>query len=66
MYFSKKNKEAVEEEETSVWTCSNESCSCWMRDNFSFKESPTCPICSSVMEKDVKTLPALHNSNNKK
>lgn len=63
MYFSKKNMEPVEEEQTSVWMCSKERCMCWMRENFSFEESPICPICNSVMEKDTKMLPSIYNNN---
>jgi hypothetical protein len=66
VYFSKKNMEQVPEEETAVWSCSTTNCSCWMRENFSFEESPICPICKSVMVRDMKMLPSLYNSNNKK
>lgn len=60
MYFAKK-VEPIEEKETEVWTCSNESCSCWMRDNFSFENSPTCPLCQSQMSKGTRMLPVLLN-----
>ncbi|SEC47884.1 cold-shock protein [Paenibacillus sp. GP183] len=65
MYFSKKNMEAVPEEQTSVWMCSTENCTCWMRENFSFEESPICPICKSVMVREMKMLPNLTNTNKK-
>ncbi|UJF32919.1 cold-shock protein [Paenibacillus hexagrammi] len=66
MYFSKKTIEPVPEEETAVWTCSTEQCSCWMRDNFSFDESPVCPICSATMVKDTRLLPALSNTSGRR
>ncbi|MFD0694547.1 cold-shock protein [Paenibacillus sp. GCM10027628] len=66
MYFSKKTLEPVQEEETSIWTCSTDQCSCWMRDNFSFDESPVCPICNSAMVKDMKMLPALTNTSSRR
>lgn len=61
MYFSKKMMEPVQEEETSVWLCSDEDCPCWMRENFAFEQSPSCPICNSEMVKNTKMLPALTN-----
>ncbi|MBA2942777.1 MULTISPECIES: cold-shock protein [Paenibacillus] len=66
MYFSKKSMEPVPEEQTNIWTCSTEQCSCWMRDNFSFDESPECPICHSAMVKDSKMLPTLSNTSSRR
>ncbi|QYR23996.1 cold-shock protein [Paenibacillus sp. sptzw28] len=65
MHFSKKQVEPIPEEETTIWTCSNEGCSCWMRDNFSFVELPACPICNSTMISDTKLLPILTNGTKK-
>jgi hypothetical protein len=62
MYFSKKNMETVEEQETAIWSCSNEGCTCWMRDNYSFEKTPLCPICSSTMKQGMKMLPVLNKS----
>ncbi|MFY0543781.1 cold-shock protein [Brevibacillus sp. H7] len=59
MYHAKRNQEPVQDEETSVWTCSNESCSCWMRENLTFDKKPLCPICSSNMVMETKMLPPL-------
>jgi len=59
LYHSKRNQEPVQQEQTSVWTCSKESCSCWMRESFAFDENPICPLCSSSMVKDTKMLPIL-------
>lgn len=61
MYFAKKAVEPIEEEETDVWACDNDDCACWMRDNFSFEESPICPLCQSKMSKDTRMLPVLQN-----
>ncbi|PZE19792.1 cold-shock protein [Paenibacillus xerothermodurans] len=61
MYFSKKTMEPVQEEQTSVWMCSNDGCSCWMREDFSLEDSPHCPICQSEMVKNTKMLPLLTN-----
>ncbi|MEX1028817.1 MAG: cold-shock protein [Paenibacillaceae bacterium] len=60
MYFSKKGLEPVQTEQTSIWTCNKEGCTCWMRDALSFKETPTCPICSSTMVHSTKMLPVLN------
>ncbi|MFH5187255.1 cold-shock protein [Paenibacillus sp. TAB 01] len=61
LYFSKKAMEPVQEEQTSVWMCSNEGCSCWMRENFSLESTPDCPICHATMVKNFKMLPMLQN-----
>lgn len=65
MYFAKKAMEPIEEEEIDIWACSNDNCSCWMRDNFSFEESPTCPLCQSEMSKSTRLLPVLQNHTRK-
>ncbi|MDT2192216.1 cold-inducible protein YdjO-related protein [Paenibacillus larvae] len=44
-----------------MWTCENENCSCWMRDNFVFEQTPTCPICDSPMIQNTKVLPVVEN-----
>lgn len=62
MYFSKRGTEPLPQDETAVWTCSKEECSCWMRDDFSFEEQPACPICASSMVRDTRMLPVLVNT----
>ncbi|MEJ8545147.1 cold-shock protein [Brevibacillus borstelensis] len=57
--YSKRNQEPVVEEETSIWTCSKDGCTCWMRENLTFEKEPTCPICSSSMLRDTRMLPPL-------
>jgi hypothetical protein len=61
--FSKKSLEVIPEENTSIWTCSNDTCMGWMRDNFSFEVKPSCPLCQSDMVNDDKVLPVLVNNN---
>lgn len=61
MYFRKKQDEELVKESTAVWTCEQEDCKGWMRDNFSFEDEPKCPICSSSMKRDTKMLPVLAN-----
>ncbi|QQE72616.1 cold-shock protein [Brevibacillus composti] len=57
--FAKRNQEPVPELETTIWTCSNDDCTCWMRENLTFEEEPTCPMCSSSMTKGTRMLPPL-------
>ncbi|WP_404822282.1 cold-shock protein [Paenibacillus lycopersici] len=61
IHFSKKQAEPIPEEDTPIWTCTNDSCTCWMRSDFSFGEHPSCPICHSSMTSDIKSLPVLTN-----
>ncbi|SDG92686.1 Cold-inducible protein YdjO [Alteribacillus persepolensis] len=58
-YFNQR-KEAPPEVETNVWSCTNEGCSGWMRENFTFDNEPRCPLCDSDMKKDIKTLPQIN------
>lgn len=62
MYYAKRNMEPIEQFETPVWTCSKEGCPCWMREEYSFQETPYCPVCGSEMVSETKMLPALSNS----
>lgn len=64
--FSRRNSEPVPEENTEVWLCSNDECIGWMRDNFTFDEKPTCPLCQSSMIQGDKVLPVLVNNNSTK
>jgi hypothetical protein len=54
-------QEPVQEEETNIWVCGDDDCGCWMREDFSFEQSPSCPICHNSMVKNSKMLPALSN-----
>ncbi|MFC7680091.1 cold-shock protein [Paenibacillus sp. GCM10028914] len=63
MYFRKKSLEELPQEETAVWTCENEECNGWIRDNFAFETQPTCHQCNSTMIRSIKTLPQLVNTN---
>ncbi|CAH1218082.1 hypothetical protein PAECIP111893_04357 [Paenibacillus plantiphilus] len=63
MYSRKKSFEEIPEELTAIWSCSNEGCNSWMRDNFAFETVPTCRQCSSPMVSSTKMLPLLVNTN---
>ncbi|MFC0189283.1 cold-inducible protein YdjO-related protein [Fictibacillus iocasae] len=58
-FFSKQQAEPVPDVETKVWSCSSESCSCWMREDYSLHKTPDCPICKSEMKQEVRMLPEL-------
>ena len=60
MAFNKR-EEKPEEVETEVWSCTSEDCPGWMRNNFSFEEEPSCPLCKSVMTQETRVLPKLEN-----
>jgi hypothetical protein len=63
MYNSRKKPlEDIPEEMTAIWSCTNESCKGWMRDNFAFSVQPTCIQCQSVMVKSEKKLAVLLNT----
>ncbi|WP_163538857.1 cold-shock protein [Gracilibacillus sp. YIM 98692] len=57
-YFNNK-KEPVEDVETKVWACVSEDCQGWMREDYSFEKTPSCPLCKSNMEREVRVLPEL-------
>ncbi|QWU16260.1 Cold-inducible protein YdjO [Paenibacillus sophorae] len=63
MNYRKKPLEEIPEENTAVWSCTNDDCNGWMRDNFTFDVAPTCPLCSAPMEQSMRMLPQLLNSN---
>lgn len=60
--FSRQIPETVVEEQTPIWSCTDENCKGWMRENFVFEEKPSCPLCGSGMTQDTKMLPALVNT----
>lgn len=63
MYNSRKKPlEDIPEEITAIWSCTNDSCNGWMRDNFSFAAEPVCPQCNSSMAKSEKKLTVLVNT----
>ncbi|MGF7032417.1 ribosomal protein L37AE/L43A [Paenibacillus mucilaginosus] len=63
MYFRRQSMEDIPQEQTKIWSCSKDGCKGWMRDNFAFEYTPTCPICHSLMVTRQKLLPILDNSN---
>ncbi|PWK07019.1 cold-shock protein [Tumebacillus permanentifrigoris] len=62
MYYRAKQVE-VQEDITTIWSCTNEGCKGWMRDNFAFEQAPTCRLCKHEMASSTKMLPMLANSN---
>ncbi|WP_281887100.1 cold-shock protein [Paenibacillus sp. YYML68] len=63
MYFRKPSLDQLPHEETKIWCCSKDNCKGWMRDNFAFDVTPTCPLCQAPMESGFKQLPIVDNSN---
>jgi hypothetical protein len=63
MYSRRKPFEELPEEMTAVWTCTDEGCNGWMRDNFTFDDQPTCPKCQSPMVSGMRSLPLVVNTN---
>jgi hypothetical protein len=58
-FNSRKPREPVPEVDTQIWSCTNDECTGWMRDAFSFEDQPTCPLCQSGMTRETKVLPEL-------
>lgn len=61
-YSRKKPMEDLPEEITAVWSCTNEECNGWMRDNFAFSTQPRCVQCNSLMEKGERMLSIVANT----
>lgn len=40
--------------DTVVWQCSE--CNCWSREEFVHDDEPTCPMCHSKMNREVKNI----------
>ncbi|KAB8125864.1 cold-shock protein [Gracilibacillus oryzae] len=59
MAYFNNQKEPVKNVETNVWSCVSEDCQGWMRENYSFDKEPTCPICQSEMEREVRVVPEM-------
>ncbi|MFC5401441.1 cold-shock protein [Cohnella soli] len=63
MYSSrKKTVEELPEELTAIWSCSDDNCNGWMRDNFALSSTHQCPLCQSEMVKGERMLVALANT----
>lgn len=62
-YYRGKPVEDLPHEETMIWTCKNDDCNGWIRDNFAFANVPVCHLCHSLMVSSVKMLPLLVNTN---
>lgn len=63
MTYWKKSTEEIPVEDTAIWSCTDEECNGWMRENFTFQMEPTCPLCDAPMDRGTKMLPQLANSN---
>jgi len=61
-YSWSKPLENLPEEMTTIWSCMGEECKGWIRDSFSFKEQPVCPLCKTSMISSEKILPILMSS----
>ncbi|PAK47428.1 cold-shock protein [Paenibacillus sp. 7541] len=61
MYYSRKRLEDIPQEATAIWSCIQEDCNGWIRDNFAFAEVPTCHQCQSPMKRSMSELPVLVN-----
>ncbi|SFI81228.1 Cold-inducible protein YdjO [Paenibacillus sp. UNC496MF] len=49
-------------EMTAIWSCTKDDCNGWMRQRYSFEDSPVCAQCGSPMEACEKELPILYDS----
>jgi len=63
LYHSRKRPlEDLPEELTAIWSCPDENCRGWMRDNFVFSIVPVCSLCQSKMVKGEKMLTVVINT----
>ncbi|RKN75800.1 cold-shock protein [Paenibacillus ginsengarvi] len=63
MYNSRKRpSEDLPTERTVIWSCSDENCNGWMRENFAFSNVPVCPKCQSKMVKSERMLAVVVNT----
>ncbi|MGC4376777.1 cold-shock protein [Fictibacillus sp. Mic-4] len=58
-FFSKNPTEPIPDVETKVWACTSDECQCWMRVDYSLKDTPDCPLCHSDMKQEIRMLPEL-------
>ncbi|WP_127533926.1 cold-shock protein [Paenibacillus kobensis] len=63
MYYSRKRSlEDIPEALTAIWSCTEENCRGWMRDNFVFSVVPVCSLCQSEMIRGEKMLAVVVNT----
>ncbi|RED57141.1 cold-inducible protein YdjO [Cohnella lupini] len=63
MYYSRKRPiEDIPQVLTEIWSCADENCKGWMRDNFSFSIAPVCAQCQSQMFKNERMVAAVVNT----
>ncbi len=58
-FFSKQQQEPIPEVDTDVWSCSSGDCAGWMRADYSFSNTPACPLCGAEMMSEVRNLPEI-------
>lgn len=58
-FYAKNSQEPTPEVETTIWSCTNDDCKGWMREAYTFAETPTCPMCHAPMQKETRILPEL-------
>lgn len=59
--YRRNNTEEIAPEETKVWECTSDQCNGWVRENFTFSDKPSCPLCNSEMKASTKMLQAINN-----
>ncbi|GIQ67520.1 cold-shock protein [Xylanibacillus composti] len=62
MYARRRSEDEIQKMDTVVWSCTNEDCKVWIRDDYSFEDTPTCTLCGSSMQRSSKLLPVLMNN----
>lgn len=45
--------------EVPIWKCTAADCNAWIKDEYVTEASPSCPLCSSAMERDLREIPAV-------
>ncbi|MFD0871037.1 cold-shock protein [Paenibacillus residui] len=63
MSYRRRLSEDIPEEDTRIWSCTQQGCKGWMRDNFAFDSSPRCRLCNAPMDIGTRRLPQLINTN---
>lgn len=43
--------------EVHVWKCTAADCNAWIKDEYVTEASPSCPLCKSAMERDLREIP---------
>ncbi|AJW69357.1 cold-shock protein [Paenibacillus sp. SEL3] len=62
--YRRQAPEIIPEENTAIWSCTNEGCNGWMRTDFTFLNEPACPFCQASMGQEMRMLPILNRAGN--